>query len=122
MADNQMHTKERKRRSKLEPYAHLIGKLSDREVATMAGITPDGVRMYRQRHDIPPARSRRRQNHQGPSTSGLGGFLVTVSDDNGTKEWVLLAADLAEAAEKAANTLGDRADSIKSIRFLAQAL
>ncbi len=41
------------RKSKLDPYAHLIGKLPDREVAEMAGTTPDGVRMYRLRHGIP---------------------------------------------------------------------
>ena len=50
------------RRSKLDPYSHLIGKLPDREVADMAGTTPDGVRMYRLRHGIPAAsRSQRGQ-------------------------------------------------------------
>ena len=43
------------RKSKLDPYAHLIGKLPDREVAEMANTTPDGVRMYRLRHNIPAA-------------------------------------------------------------------
>ena len=41
------------RKSKLDPYAHLIGKMPDKEVAAMAGTTPDGVRMYRLRHGIP---------------------------------------------------------------------
>ena len=124
MADNQMHPKERRRRSKLDPYVHLVGKLSDREVATMAGMTPDGVRMYRQRHNIAPARSRQKPNQLGgrPSTSGLGGYLVTVCDSQGTQEWILLASDLAEAAEKASSTLGDKAEFVRSIRFLAKAL
>jgi len=42
----------RYRRSKLDAYAHLVGRIPDRDVARMAGITPDGVRMYRQRHQI----------------------------------------------------------------------
>jgi hypothetical protein len=122
MADNQMMHGERRRRSKLDPYVHLVGKLSDREVASMAGMTPDGVRMYRQRHDIPPARSLRRAATPSASQSGLNGYLVTVSAGETTADWILLASDLAEAAEKAASALGDRADAIESIRFLARAL
>ncbi len=113
---------ERRRRSKLDPYVHLLGKLPDREVAAMAGMTPDGVRMYRQRHNIPAARSHRRAANPGTSRSGLNGYLVTVSQDGKNDEWILLASDLAEAAEKAAEALGDRAEDIASIRFLARSL
>lgn len=42
----------RRRRSKLEAYEHLVGRMADKEVAQLAGMTPDGVRMYRQRHGI----------------------------------------------------------------------
>ena len=122
MADNQMMHGERRRRSKLDPYVHLVGKLSDREVASMAGITPDGVRMYRQRHNIPAERSLRRAASPGASQSGLNGYLVTVATPEGNADWILLASELAEAAEKAAEALGDRTQDIESIRFLARAL
>ena len=40
------------RRSKLEPFAHLIGKVHDTEIARMAGVIPGSVQVYRSRHGI----------------------------------------------------------------------
>jgi hypothetical protein len=45
----------RHRRSKLDAYAHLVGTLSDAEVALLADVTSEGVRQYRRRHGIPSA-------------------------------------------------------------------
>lgn len=42
-----------RRSSKLDHYMDLVGTLPDREVATMAGVTPENVRAFRRRHDIP---------------------------------------------------------------------
>lgn len=42
-----------RRASKLDQYMDLVGTLPDREVATMAGVTPENVRAFRRRHDIP---------------------------------------------------------------------
>ena len=38
--------------SKLDDLLSVVGVLPDREVAKMAGISTEGVRMYRRRHDI----------------------------------------------------------------------
>jgi hypothetical protein len=43
----------RRRRSKLDPYADLLGTVPDGEVAAMAGVTSENVRAYRRRHSIP---------------------------------------------------------------------
>ena len=42
----------RPRVSKLDPFVHLIGKLSDRDVAALAGVTYENVRAYRARRGI----------------------------------------------------------------------
>lgn len=39
--------------SRLDALAHLLGTLPDREVALQAGVSPENVRMYRQRRGIP---------------------------------------------------------------------
>lgn len=42
----------RAKASRLESFAHLLGRLPDREVALQAGVSPENVRMYRQRRGI----------------------------------------------------------------------
>ena len=39
--------------SKLDPYRDLVGKIPDGELADKAGMSTEGVRMYRRRHKIP---------------------------------------------------------------------
>lgn len=41
-----------RRRSKLDPFLSLLGKISDAEIATKAGVTPQNVRAFRRRHNI----------------------------------------------------------------------
>lgn len=38
--------------SRLDAYAHLLGTQSDRALAELAGVSPENVRMYRQRRGI----------------------------------------------------------------------
>lgn len=45
-------SKPRKRKSKLDPFQDLLGKVPDAEVAAMAGVTSENVRAYRRRHSI----------------------------------------------------------------------
>ncbi len=125
MADQQTHSHERRRRSKLDPYRHLIGKLSDREVASMAGITADGVRKYRQRHEIPAAQTRRPQRKRQHSTlqgAQLNGYLVTVEEEGQQTDYLVLAKDLAEAAEKAQTSMEGQPVAILGIRYVAPAI
>jgi hypothetical protein len=47
----------RHRRSKMDPYLHLLGKASDSEVANLAGVSSKNVSNFRRRHGIPSART-----------------------------------------------------------------
>lgn len=42
----------RGRRSRLDPFAHLLGKTSDAEIGRLAGVTAENVRTYRRRRGI----------------------------------------------------------------------
>lgn len=58
------------RKSRLEPYAHLIGTVPDKEIAEQAGVTAENVRTYRIRRGIPAA-------WRGETSSELAGKLET---------------------------------------------
>jgi hypothetical protein len=125
MPSDSKPTKRRKRRSKLDPYKHLLGRVSDREVARLAGMTPDGVRMYRQRHAIPAASTRKRGQRakgvQDIQSSGQHGFLATVKSGTEEREYVVLAEDLALAAGQVTTALPP-AWVLLRIRYLAEGL
>jgi len=107
-------TKQRYRRSKLDEHAHLVGRIPDREVASMAGMTPDGVRMYRQRHKIPayssfkrslkePVRAPVRVPARPRMVAGeLQAFRVEVR--GAAEVQVVLAPDVVAAARAAVET------------------
>lgn len=42
----------RGRRSALDAYVHMLGKVADADIAKLAGVTPENVRTYRQRRGI----------------------------------------------------------------------
>jgi len=91
----------------------------------MAGITADGVRMYRQRHEIPAAQTRRapkKRQHSTLQGAQLNGYLVTVEQDNQQTDYLVLAKDLAEAAEKTQASMEDQSVSILGIRYVAPAI
>ena len=50
-------------RSRVEPFASLLGVETDAEVARRAGVSPETARIYRVRHGIPSASSRTREWH-----------------------------------------------------------
>jgi len=43
----------RRRKSKLDPYMDKVGVLPDKQVAMLAGVTPENVRAFRNRRGIP---------------------------------------------------------------------
>lgn len=47
--------KRKERKSALDPFKHLLGQIPDRQVADMAGVSPENVRAYRKRRGIPAA-------------------------------------------------------------------
>ncbi len=54
--------KQRKRRkSKIDPFAELVGKVPDRVVAEKAGVTLNAVRNYRASRGIPSSRQRAKE-------------------------------------------------------------
>ena len=41
------------RRSKVDPFADIVGTTPDKEVAALAGVSPENVRTWRKRRGIP---------------------------------------------------------------------
>ena len=64
--------------SRLDALAHLLGTLPDREVALQAGVSPENVRMYRQRRGI----SAQWREGDGPPTR-VERALAAVEDQLG---------------------------------------
>ena len=111
MSGQKTASKRRFRRSKLDGYAHLVGRVPDREVAAMAGITPDGVRMYRQRHKIPAYSSFKRSLADTDAAPGgrpdaappvQAAFTVSVREGGSEQMFVVVASDIVSAARRAA--------------------
>lgn len=121
----------KRRKSKLDPYLEHIGVLPDREVAEMAGVTPENVRAFRARRDIPAGwRGEGRVGAGGmpggfaECADGPQGFAISVATADGSLDFVVLAEDIAQAATLAMRRLGARGveGRIQDIRYLAEAL
>jgi len=124
-------TQAKRRKSKLDPYLEHVGMLPDREVAEMAGVTPENVRAFRQRRNIPASWRGEGRMSPDPATGGSAvsvegpqGFCVTVTSPQGPVEFVVLAADIAQAATLALRRLAARGveGRVQDIRYLAEAL
>lgn len=100
-----------RRRSRLDPYLDLLGKLPDAEIAEKAGVTPENVRAFRGRHGIAADYRQRREEGGagGEGSSGPVAWLVRV--DNGDA-WVVLATDLGDAASTGGRLLGTRGNVV----------
>lgn len=125
----------RKRRSKLDPFLAQIGKSPDRELAVLAGVSADAVRMYRQRHKIAsfrayskqlaalPARPTPASDSLPPRPAQRGGaqraFLLRVKTAKKETEWVILASTIADAATQA--EAANRGE-VLSLRYLGDLL
>ena len=94
------------RPSVLEQYEDQMGKVVDREIAERAGVTVSAVTNYRKRHNIEATKERGRPRKRpaalvdAMNTRRLGGargYRVVI----GGEPYVVIAADIAEAASKA---------------------
>ena len=95
------------RPSVLEEFQDQMGKVVDREIAERAGVTVSAVTNYRRRHNIEATneRGRPRKRPDGApagipdrrSTTGARGYRVVI----GGEAFVVIASDIAEAAQKA---------------------
>ncbi len=111
--------------SRLSPHLHLVGKVIDREVAELAGVSVSAVTNYRRRHGIPAATRRPKGVDVAPATKaaapassgGLGsrGFRVTI----GEEDYVVVASNIVEAA-RIANDSGRGA--VRKLELLGHAL
>ena len=121
----------RSRRSKIDPFRDQVGKVPDTEIATLAEVTPEAVRMYRRKHHI--AATWREDEEESVTTSSsspsvavvslsrgdLQGYAVTVQQGGATVEMIMLATNIAEAAARAVQkTTGD----VVAVRHLGPAL
>jgi len=114
----------RRRSSKLDPYLELLGDVSDRDLADRAGVTPENVRAYRVRRGIParwrgegagdgpaerfetsPAAAARRGSSPAKSDAASYAYRVVVEVAGEDREYVVFAADMAEAASRAGEKL-----------------
>lgn len=89
----------RKRRSRIDPYEHLLGKVADRVVAEKAQVSLNAVRNYRARRGIPAAR---RAATETPAAEGQQAFRVSILVGEREIERVVLADDLVDAARAGA--------------------
>ncbi len=97
----------RGRRSKLDKFVSQMGTVVDREIAEKAGVTVSAVTNYRKRNNIKASakRGRPRRRPEGSvavetvrRSSGAMGYKVVI----GGEAFVVIAADIAEAAVAAA--------------------
>jgi len=93
------------RRSKIDPYKDMLGKVHDRVVAEKAGVTLNAVRNYRVKHGIAaasgpgrPKGSTNRKRERPPVSTGKSAFMVRF---DGGAQRVVLADDLASAIDRA---------------------
>jgi hypothetical protein len=93
------------RPSVLDQFQDKMGTVVDREIAELAGVTVSAVTNYRKRHNIKASseRGRPRKRPEGAAplarrrVAGARGYRVVI----GGEAFVVIAADIAEAASKA---------------------
>jgi len=137
--------KPRRRRSKLDPFNDLLGKVPDAEVAAMAGVTSENVRAYRRRHGIAaewrtaeapvaaPAPAAAAPVAAAPvaaapvaaapaASTGAEAYGVKVAGND--SEYFIVGADIAQAAAAAQKALRALAGDapIVAIRHLGPAI
>ncbi len=124
----------RRRTSKLDPYRDQLGRIPDREVAELAGVTAENVRSYRRRHSIA---AEWRTAEKAPvaqvavveapvvttevalpapvavavvvSAAGESqGFAVTVQDNGATSEYFIVDTNITAAVARAVDLVGVR--------------
>ena len=119
--------KPRRRKSRLDPYRKELGLLPDKQVAELAGVSPENVRAYRKRHGIKaqwqsavthpatqpvamPSKSPRAvlapaAKRRSTNSARSWAFRVTADVGGEEKEYVTLGADVVEAARVARERL-----------------
>lgn len=114
-----------RRSSRLEAFRELLGVLPDREVAQLAGLTPEGVRIYRKRKGIPKRPAGGELAHLSPPRSqpmGSVGYEVALRTPRGPECIVLLADDLVQASRKAETCARARSAQVERVAYVGPVL
>jgi hypothetical protein len=124
------------RKSRIEPFQDLLGRVTDRTVADKAGVSINAVRHYRHRLGIKAVQSSDMDEVATPApaprapvaarpvvrpvaSSGSSAWLVTFRSEDDETQRVVLAGSMVGAAEAAASGgLGD----VVAIEWLAETL
>ncbi|MFK7931511.1 MAG: hypothetical protein AB8H79_25250 [Myxococcota bacterium] len=92
----------RQRPSKIDSFAHLLGKVADRVVAQEASVSLNAVRNYRNKRGIPAAPRERSGVLSGTSTgTGPCAWQVTLRIAGEEKDYAVIADSMADAIERA---------------------
>lgn len=121
----------RSRRSKVDPYRDQVGIVPDSEIAALAEVTPEAVRMYRRKHNIPATWRKPSAEEAAPVTKAARaeaprsapvtsqGYAITVTNNGETQELIVIANDIASAATSAVARVSG---TVSAIRHLGPAL
>lgn len=123
--------KPRRRKSKLDPFVDLLGKVPDAEVAELAGVTSENVRAFRRRHSIdagwrsagPAPVPAAEPASAGPAAAGSAqGYSVSATGLD--MDHVIVAADMVEAAMRATAAVRKASPDarVTAIRYLGPAI
>jgi hypothetical protein len=122
--------KGRKRKSKIDPFAHLLGQAPDRVIADRAGVSLNAVRNYRVKHGIAAAPRAGRKEAvvkptPAPSTPRLQGsqaWKVTIRVGNQQLERVVIADNLVDAAAAASDSGSKLKGEVVSVSWVGALL
>lgn len=137
----------RGRKSKLDAYADMLGKVPDSEIARLASVTQENVRTYRMRRGIDsvkpvagkveeapkPAKAEAKPVAAAPvapapapaaTPKGNSVFVVQLETSQGARTYAVVAADIGDAARAAMQGVSGRHGkaSIKALQFVAELL
>ena len=129
---------DRRRGSVLDRYRHLLGKLSDAEVARLAGCTAANVSIYRRKNGIPAARDEGNHTAEGAgavavdpiqalesaaqsSVSGKFLYMVEFDGANGLQQRAIIAQNLADAMLRASRIEQD-GQRVHALRLVGEML
>lgn len=127
---------DRRRGSVLDRYRHLLGKLSDAEVARLAGCTAANVSIYRRKNGIPAARDEGSHTAEGAapvdpiqalesaahaSVSGKFLYMVEFDGAGGVQQRAIIAQNLADAMLRASRIEQD-GQRVHALRLVGEML
>lgn len=132
--EHPLASQERRRGSVLDRYQHLLGKLSDAEVARLAGCTAANVSIYRRKHSIGartpeaaaalaaiPAPLAGLPGSEAELGSGPFVYLVRLDGEKGPAQRAVVAQSVSEAMATAAKAEAD-GWKVQGVRLVAELL